>query len=140
MYEDKLSRNCYYVCLGITAILGVAYLVLTALDISILEVNPYPCVLYRLLGLYCPGCGGTRAVNFLLHGQLLQSLLYHPAVIYTAILAICYMASHTLHILTKGKVRAMLFRPAYLYIVAGIILTQWVVKNVLVLCADIHMI
>lgn len=121
------------------AAFGIAGLILSALDISLMELNPYPCSLYTLLGLYCPGCGGTRAVNFLLHGQLLQSLQYHPAVLYTAVLILCYVGSHTLHIATKGKVKAMLFRPIYFYIMIGIIMVQCVLKNVLLL-AGIHVI
>ncbi len=32
------------------------------------------CGLYRLTGLYCPGCGATRATHELLHGRLLAAL------------------------------------------------------------------
>lgn len=38
----------------------------------------YPqCVFHRLTGLYCSGCGATRALYFLLHGQWLQALRSH---------------------------------------------------------------
>lgn len=30
-----------------------------------------PCAFHMLTGLYCPGCGGTRAVRALMHGRLL---------------------------------------------------------------------
>lgn len=36
------------------------------------------CVSQRLLGLPCPGCGMTRALVALLHGDLGASLRYHP--------------------------------------------------------------
>ncbi|MFV0633607.1 DUF2752 domain-containing protein [Demequina sp.] len=42
--------------------------------------NPYaddpfvPCVFLALTGSYCPGCGGTRAVHSLLHGDLAAAL------------------------------------------------------------------
>lgn len=32
------------------------------------------CMLYRLTGLYCPGCGATRALSALLHGDWKSSL------------------------------------------------------------------
>lgn len=36
---------------------------------------PYPtCVFHDLTGLYCPGCGSTRAIYQLLHGHLLTAL------------------------------------------------------------------
>lgn len=37
-----------------------------------------PCAFYVATGLYCPGCGSTRATHALLHGHLLQSLRFHP--------------------------------------------------------------
>jgi hypothetical protein len=36
-----------------------------------------PCWLHTLTGLHCPGCGGTRCVYALLHGDLRQALAYN---------------------------------------------------------------
>lgn len=38
------------------------------------------CYMYRMTGYYCPGCGGTRAVQALVHVELLRSLRCHPVV------------------------------------------------------------
>ena len=43
-----------------------------------------PCLFHLATGYYCPGCGGTRAITALLHGQILNSVLYHPVVLYAA--------------------------------------------------------
>jgi len=37
-----------------------------------------PCPFHTLTGLYCPGCGATRAAYFLLIGNWQMSLRYHP--------------------------------------------------------------
>lgn len=44
-----------------------------------------PCLFHLLTGLYCPGCGGTRAVWYLLHGRIFESIRYHPLVPYTVV-------------------------------------------------------
>ncbi len=39
----------------------------------------YPfCLFHRVTGLYCPGCGTTRALHALSHGRLLAALGYNP--------------------------------------------------------------
>ena len=37
-----------------------------------------PCYFRTHWKLYCPGCGGTRALFALMHGNLRQSLKYNP--------------------------------------------------------------
>lgn len=54
--------------------------------VPILENTGYTCIVYRLFGIYCPGCGGTRALSALLQGHFLVSAWYHPLVIYTIII------------------------------------------------------
>ena len=53
------------------------------------------CRLYRSFHVYCPGCGGTRAVIALLHGQVLRSAYYHPAVLLAAGFVLAYLLSQT---------------------------------------------
>ncbi|MCG6552624.1 MAG: DUF2752 domain-containing protein [Candidatus Magnetominusculus sp. LBB02] len=44
----------------------------------------YPkCVFHELTGLYCPGCGSTRAVYQLLHGNIAAAFRFNPFVVLT---------------------------------------------------------
>lgn len=49
--------------------------------------NPYaetifpPCPLLHLTGWQCPGCGGTRSLYSLLHGDILGSIAMNPLVV-----------------------------------------------------------
>ncbi len=36
-----------------------------------------PCVFYEVTGLYCPGCGMTRATNAILHFKFLEAIGYN---------------------------------------------------------------
>ena len=130
-YNEKLSRNCFYVCLGLWIGGLILYGVLKGLGLELTQLSPYPCIMLTLCGVYCPGCGGTRAIDSLLHGKIWQSLIYHPLVLYVAILTMAYMISHTLNIVTKGKIKAMQFRAGYLFLMLGILLVQWLRKNIL---------
>ena len=36
-----------------------------------------PCLFHKMTGLYCPGCGSTRAAHALLHGDVIAALGYN---------------------------------------------------------------
>lgn len=40
-----------------------------------------PCPLHAWTGLYCPGCGSTRALHALLHGDVAQALAMNPLLV-----------------------------------------------------------
>ncbi|MEZ5463582.1 DUF2752 domain-containing protein [Dokdonella sp.] len=74
--------------------LPIAALVVAALaaGIVLMLVNPFadgsflpPCPLHELTGLYCPGCGTTRALHALLHGSVPLALSMNPLAVITVL-------------------------------------------------------
>src|SRR5271156_7018418 len=52
----------------------------------------YPqCLLYNATGIYCAGCGATRAVHALLHGRVLEAL-HDNALLVAALPLLLYVA------------------------------------------------
>lgn len=84
------------------------------------------CIIRRFYGIYCPGCGGTRAVRAFLQGQFVDSFLYHPIVLYVAVIFL-----YCLLFRKKPKV-------TYLYIALGIVILNCIVRNVLLLVFHIE--
>ena len=108
-------------------IIGTLLLLVLFIKATNIQLSKYlfPCVLHSLTGLYCPGCGGTRAVAFLLHGDFLHSLVYHPFVPYAFVLCTWFMISQTIERLSKGRLRiGMHFREAFLWIALAIIIAS----------------
>lgn len=117
--------------------IGLVFLFITAAGITVYElylknriVFP-PCVFNTFFGLYCPGCGGTRAVEALLHGHLLKSLWYHPIVLYTAVIYGGFMGSHMLKRFGVKRIKGWKFHNWYLFVAVGIIAVNFIVKNIL---------
>lgn len=105
------------------------------------DLSHSDCGFQLLLGMYCPGCGGTRSVYALLHGHVLQSLWYHPLVLYVTALYLAFMITWTaakLHLF--GIKKGMKFRAGYMYAMLVIIGVNFIVKNVLKICFGIIMI
>lgn len=149
-YDDNKKDTCmrnrketYQICAvsWIAIMVGVVALILMKLfhiDIEQLPIRRMPCLLYTLFHVYCPGCGGTRAVFALLRGDVLQSLYYHPVVVYTVVMYAWYLISNTVQWLSKEKIRiGTNFKTWYGVVAIVIIVVNWVVRNVLLLVWEI---
>jgi hypothetical protein len=49
-----------------------------------------PCIWHRWTGLYCPGCGGQRALHALLHGDVLGAMSLNLMAVVAVGPLICY--------------------------------------------------
>ena len=90
-----------------------------------------PCFFDKVLGIYCPGCGGTRALTALVHGRLLEALWYHPLIPYLAVVGGGFMLTQGLERLGIRHVRGWRYQTWYLYAAIGLIVLNFIVKNVL---------
>lgn len=90
------------------------------------------CLMQETLGLYCPGCGGTRAVLALLLLRPLLSLYFHPVVGYAAALFLLYLLSNTAEYLSRGRWKIGLhYHNWFAYAGFAIVLANWLVRNAL---------
>lgn len=93
----------------------------------------YDCWVHKTSGIYCPGCGGTRAFFAILRGDFVLSFLYHPVVPYMGILYAVFMLRGILHFLSKGRYPFMKFCLGYIYAAIAITIVQFLVKNICLL-------
>ena len=99
----------------------------------ILSLMP-PCILHHFTGLYCPGCGGTRAFVALINGHFLKSLYYHPVVLYVAVCLAWYLLKQITEASLRGKVSIPMPDPKVLISLAALIVgVNCVVRNLLYL-------
>lgn len=89
-----------------------------------------PCFFHTITGLYCPGCGGTRAVLFFLQGHFIQSFLYHPFVLYLVVVGGYFMISQTIYRITGKNSRLVLhYHDWILWVALALIAVNFIVKN-----------
>lgn len=137
--EQEAEKILYIIGLAFVFLGFLFFGIFWLFDIHFLETIS-PCVYYTRLGIYCPGCGGTRSFLFLVNGKLLKSFWYHPFVPYFLIITSIFMVTQTIQCLSHGKVKGMKFRAIYLYIGIAILITQWLIKNIALFGWNIHLI
>lgn len=128
-YRQKEKKMLYKLGWGLLAALLV-YILLQQLAGGTLTRWLPPCIFHEVTGFYCPGCGGTRAFHALLRGQLGQSLLFHPVVLYGGCLYLWFMISNTLEYASGGRWQiSMPYRRWYLPVGLGLLAFHFISKN-----------
>lgn len=90
-------------------------------------IPPGICIFPRLFGLYCPACGGTRAMAALVMGHPVLSLLRNPAAAVFVAATVYYEIAVFLRI-CRGRGRIFLFP---LIVLGAVLVCQFAVRNIL---------
>jgi len=129
MQENK--KDCTYICVFIATILiiflATIYIIYFDKIIKIPE-----CVVFKNLGIYCPGCGATRAVYSLYNGDILKSIYYNPIIIYILIILFLYLITEGICKITK-KGNKFIINDVSVYVYFGlvILLINWLIKLIM---------
>lgn len=75
-WDDIATRRWFALALAPTGALGLW--LLRGFDPSSPHSMFPPCVFHLLTGLHCPGCGLTRALHALAHGDIARAWAMHP--------------------------------------------------------------
>lgn len=92
------------------------------------------CPFLAITGLWCPGCGSSRAANLVLHGDLAGSFQYHPFVVPVIVLFAYLWVGWWLR--SRGSPRSGRWRrPSELprmipFALAAAFVVLWVLRNV----------
>ena len=89
----------------------------------------WQCPINSILHIYCPGCGTTRAVTSLLHGDILTALRQNAAVVVLIILALAWYIELVLRVFGKNVRFPLIHNAKFFYILAAIWIIYIVVRN-----------
>jgi hypothetical protein len=85
----------------------------------------YPaCPLRAMTGLLCPGCGTTRALHALLHGQFATAFRFNPMLFITAAALTPAVVS-----LLRGRTPRYLGQPWFACCATIAVVGWWIVRN-----------
>jgi hypothetical protein len=118
----------------ILLVLAAAVLIPVAASIlytySPLEYGFYPRCMFRMVtGLNCPGCGATRSVYSLMHGEPAAAFSYNPLFV-TALPFMIVVVAQLAWSLCTGRPVRIIKAPVWVAkVVFGLVLVYWIVRN-----------
>jgi hypothetical protein len=115
--------------LVLTGLAAVAILAVGGLDPAASRWLPV-CPLHAVTGLYCAGCGATRALHALLHGELSRALAFNPLLVLALPALLPAVASEAWRLAT-GKTWLRLRVPPWAgFSILAVLLVYGVLRNV----------
>lgn len=129
--KDQRSLEDELFWIGLTALAAAAALAVLYLCILREFLPRVPCFFSTFLGIYCPGCGGTRALSAMLQGHFLRALWYHPFIPYFVFIYFGFLLTQGLHKLGIKRIRGWKFHYWYLWTGLAILTVNFIVKNIL---------
>jgi len=105
--------------------LGVIYV----LDPDASDLYP-TCPFLAITGLYCPGCGTLRALHQLTRGHPLAALDLNPLMMLLLPFIAYYLASHATLAVTGRPLKTFFVRPVFIWMLLGVVLAYWPLRNI----------
>ena len=119
----------------VVAVLVAGFVVVTLL---LKDREEMQCAFYSLIGLYCPGCGGTRAVYSLLRLRIFDAIKYNITVPFGAFVYIYYNVRAFIAGLKNDTEYFKNQKYPLCIVLVAVLLLNFVLKNVLLLLFGIR--
>ncbi|MGM0635098.1 MAG: DUF2752 domain-containing protein [Bacteroidota bacterium] len=110
--------------------LGVLFLIIyTKFNPS--EIALFPkCPFHLITGLHCPGCGSQRAIHAFLQGNIWQGLQHNFLMILLFLLLFHKLYQLSFALFQKVTTsKNLLYHPATAWVIVGVILLFWILRN-----------
>ena len=90
-----------------------------------------PCIFHSLTNLYCPGCGSTRVVYSLIHGDIITALRCNIlTVLFIPLLAYSFLAFCVNTYSNKQVLKQIIYNPLSTKIIVIAVIVFWVLRNI----------
>lgn len=122
--QNKRLLHIALITAGILAVGGLLYILAVA-------GHPVPCLFHTITGLSCPGCGSTRAVLALLRLDIREAFCYNLLFPVTFFYLIFVYVRCAIVYWKTGRFSYRSPAPAMDFILLGVILAWWIVRNIL---------
>ena len=87
------------------------------------------CPFRTLTGFTCPGCGSTRGLHRLLHGDIVSALKFNPLMVLLLPFLLYALVRYTVAAVRGRPLQRHNLDPKYIWILFGVIMSFWIFRN-----------
>ena len=135
---DKRDKIIFFVEIWLILTIAFVWALLVCNNIHPTQVYDSECYWYTHFGYYCPGCGGTRAFEYMLYGHFLKSFFYHPFVMYTISVIFLSFVSYITYFISRGNIMFFKIGIKHLILADFVIIFFFLIRNFLVLYFGVY--
>lgn len=136
---DRKDKIIFLTELWLIVSMCIVWYYLVSNNIKPTSLSNSDCFWYSHWYIYCPGCGGTRAFENLLYGNFIQSLFYHPFVLYTFVILILSFISYIIYFITRGNKMFFKLKIKHLIYADLIFVIFFLFRNILAIYLGIYL-
>ena len=124
----KRYKTYQKVLVVVLPLLSIPILYFIALFVSKNITLPM-CIFYKYTGMYCAGCGETRAVNALLEGNVLLALRQNALIIIALLVAIILYIETILKVVFEKKFKSLIVNYKFMWTFLGFLFVYSILRN-----------
>lgn len=125
-FAVKMYRRSTLITIWLLLVAGVAYLFVFEPGKS----GYFPSCLFRFFtGLTCPGCGSTRALHEILHGDFVTAFTLNPLLLLAVPFLLFLLVRYSVAVLRGGIPRPITVPAPYVYAACFVVLSFWILRN-----------
>lgn len=87
------------------------------------------CPFFVLTGFACPGCGTTRGLHLLLHGDVIAAFRFNPLMMVMLPFLLYALVRHTIAVIREQPIRGNQLKAAYIWLLFFVVLSFWIFRN-----------
>jgi hypothetical protein len=125
-FDEIVNKRLTALLIWLSIALGATYLFIFEPG----RTGFFPACPFRTLtGFTCPGCGSTRGLHRLLHGDIVSALEFNPLMVLSLPFLLYALVRYTAAAVSGRPLQRHNLDAKYIWMLFGVIMSFWIFRN-----------
>jgi hypothetical protein len=125
-FDEIVNKRLTALLIWLSIAIGATYLFIFEPG----KTGFFPACPFRMLtGFTCPGCGSTRGLHRLLHGDIVSALEFNPLMVLSLPFLLYALVRYTAAAVSGRPLQRHNLDAKYIWMLFGVIMSFWIFRN-----------